>query len=267
VIETAGLTAGELQAGYRAAKVEGNSNDYIAYYEAWFKRMCEEGKPPDAMQRESGTRTERFWAQLIEGMDGHLYWNGPLDSGGRPELRYPNGRGGGRCVAQRFAWKLKHGELSARITVWATCGERHCMNVEHLAAAWLPRGVKSQVPTSILLERVKALATRLGHPPTAEQWDAARLRDWHSAAGIAERFRGQWTAALRAAGLEAANAGQYDRRYSTEELIEELRALAREVGRTPTTGDWRRSKRKPNVTAVARRFGSWAQTLEAAGLK
>jgi len=75
------------------------------------------------------------------------------------------------------------------------------------------------------------------------------------------RWFGSWNAALRAAG--------FDPLYTTvteADLITELRRLAEELNKTPTFAEMNEQGRHGARTYV-RRFGSWNDALETAGLK
>lgn len=56
------------------------------------------------------------------------------------------------------------------------------------------------------------------------------------------------------------------RRYTDEELIECIQALANDLGRSPTVSDVRNlSEKMPNVSTYEDRFGSWNNALRTAG--
>ncbi len=71
-------------------------------------------------------------------------------------------------------------------------------------------------------------------------------------------------AALKVAGLPPVAQGP----FSDEDVVEELRADARRLGRSPTRDEWReRTPGAPGDGAVVSHFGSWNAALRAAGLK
>jgi hypothetical protein len=78
---------------------------------------------------------------------------------------------------------------------------------------------------------------------------------------VIEHF-GTWNAAKRAAGL-------YPRRFLTrEELLEQLRSLGRELGRTPTARDLAaRGRALPSASLYAHTFGSLPNALREAGFE
>lgn len=256
-------TAEELQAGYRLAASEGNAARYVELYEAWFRQMCLEGRPPDALRRDAGTLTERFWAHVLTGLDGHLVWDGSLDSNHKPLFVVKNAKESISVRAQRYAWQLKHGPVDRRIDVWATCGYTNCMNVEHLAAAYLPRGHKAEIPTATLLARVRALAQRLGHAPTRDEYDAVRLPGEHTSSGVSQRYGGRWANVLRAAEVDGRPKAS-QRRYSDEEALQGVRELTRQMGRVPTSNEYDRSGKRPMRYVLSQRFGTWAEAVRRA---
>ncbi len=81
---------------------------------------------------------------------------------------------------------------------------------------------------------------------------------------LRRRF-GSWDAALRAAGIDPPPA----RRWPRERILDALGAWAHARGRPPRPADWRTGDpdaERPSAQVVARRFGSWAHALDAAGL-
>jgi len=273
-----------LQRAYRDARADGERLLGSALWDAWFKAKTAEGDRPDGLRRNEGTVLERFWARVIPGMDDHLYWDSSRDWQGRPIFQMffgrtpdvkaglPEGLIGGRdhlhVLAQRFAWQLRHGRIDPRIDVWATCGEQHCLNAEHLASAWRPRNEKQRLPDARVLEHIRACAEQLGDTPRQGDYDAWRKPSMIGSSSIASRF-GSWSQAVGKAGLTPRRinrSGQYVRRYGREEILDALRAFAAELGRVPTTGDWERAEREPYRTTVSNRFGGWEGALKEAGL-
>ena len=78
---------------------------------------------------------------------------------------------------------------------------------------------------------------------------------------VIEHF-GTWNAAKRAAGL-------FPRRFLTrDELLEQLRALGDELGRTPTARDLAARRRSlPSASLYAHTFGSLGNALREAGFE
>ena len=91
------------------------------------------------------------------------------------------------------------------------------------------RASASATPTSRSSPSCAPHAARLGRSPTMKEFAADPRRSVHPQTAI-EHF-GSWNAAKRAAGL-------MPRRFATrEELLEQLRRLGDELGRTPTARD------------------------------
>ena len=112
----------------------------------------------------------------------------------------------------------------------------------------------------VLLDALRSFAAEHdGRPPTAPEADD-RETDLPTAATFARRF-GSWNAALAAAGFDSRF-----RRHSDEDLLDELREFAEETDAHPTVAAVRDH---PDIAAPPThkaRFGSWSETLDAAGL-
>ena len=111
-----------------------------------------------------------------------------------------------------------------------------------------------------ILEELRAHAARLGRSPTMKEFAADPETKVHPQTVI-EHF-GTWNAAKRAAGL-------VPRRFATrEELLDVLRALGEELGRTPTARDLdERRGRIPSKSLYWHTFGSLSAALREAGLR
>ena len=129
------------------------------------------------------------------------------------------------------------------------------------ALAEFRAGIRRRYSDEQILEALRASAERLGRSPTMKEFAADPEAAMHPQTVI-EHF-GTWNAAKRAAGL-------MPRRFATrEELVEQLRRLGAELGRTPTALDIRggaarcrrrrstgtRSGRSPRRSA--RRASTW----------
>jgi HNH endonuclease len=109
-----------------------------------------------------------------------------------------------------------------------------------------------------ILGELRASADRLGRSPTMKEFAADPQTRLHPQTVI-EHF-GTWNAAKRAAGL-------VPRRFATrQELLDVLRALGGELGRTPTVRDIdERRGRMPSKSLYWHTFGSFANALREAG--
>jgi hypothetical protein len=121
-------------------------------------------------------------------------------------------------------------------------------------------GLRRRYTDEEILEQLRAVAARLGRSPTMREFAADPEASVHPQTVI-EHF-GTWNAAKRAAGL-------FPRRFLTpEELLEQLRRLGEELGRTPTARDLAERRRTvPSASLYAHTFGSLANALREAGFE
>src|ERR1700675_3944907 len=119
-------------------------------------------------------------------------------------------------------------------------------------------GIRKRYSDEQILAELRACAERLGRSPTMKEFAADPERKVH-AQTVIEHF-GTWNAAKRAAGL-------VPRRFATrEELLDQLRALGEELGRTPPARDIdERRGRLPSKSLYWHTFGSLASALREAG--
>lgn len=120
-----------------------------------------------------------------------------------------------------------------------------------------------------------------GRPPTATDWlyytspTRGGPREWPHVQVTQQEF-GSWANAVVAAGFPRPTIGKYDRttpeylgkvtKWPKERIIERIREWEAIHGRPPTSWDWRyASNGYPNYSSVLKRFGSWADAIEAAG--
>jgi len=108
-----------------------------------------------------------------------------------------------------------------------------------------------------LIEELQRVADVVEDAPTVREFD--EYGDY-SELTVRNRF-GSWSEALAAADLDGSNA---KRPVPKADLIEELQALAAELGEPPTVEQMDdRGERWASV--YQERFGSWNDALEAAG--
>jgi hypothetical protein len=118
--------------------------------------------------------------------------------------------------------------------------------------------IRKRYSNDQILDELRRNADRLGRSPTMKEFAADTDTKVHPQTVI-EHF-GTWNAAKRAAGL-------VPRRYATrEELLDVLRALGEELGRTPTARDLdERRGRIPSKSLLWHTFGSLSAALREAG--
>lgn len=119
------------------------------------------------------------------------------------------------------------------------------------------------IPDSTLVAEIQSVAEEVGQAPTMAQMDTHGER-WAST--YQDRF-GSWNAALEAAGFEPRTKGSTSSKpVSTEALRTELQELAARLDKRPTRAEMDTDGEYAGST-YAKRFGSWREALEAAGLE
>lgn len=126
------------------------------------------------------------------------------------------------------------------------------------ALAEFRAGLRRRYTDEEILAELRGSAARLGRSPTMREFATDPDARVHPQTVI-EHF-GTWNAAKRAAGLQP-------RRFiSREELVEQLRRLGEELGRTPTVRDIEeRRGRMASKSLIWHTFGSLAAALKEAG--
>jgi len=135
---------------------------------------------------------------------------------------------------------------------------RAVAEIDAQALAAFRAGIRRRYTDDQILAALRASAERLGRSPTMKEFGADPDAEMHPQTVI-EHF-GTWNAAKRAAGL-------LPRRFATrEELVEALRRLGEELGRTPTAQDIRaRRGTMPSASLYWHTFGSLSTALREAG--
>jgi hypothetical protein len=135
---------------------------------------------------------------------------------------------------------------------------RAVANIDPEALAEFRAGIRRRYTDEQILDALRSSAERLGRSPTMKEFAADEQAAMHPQTVI-EHF-GTWNAAKRAAGL-------VPRRFATrEELVEQLRRLGAELGRTPTAQDIRtRRGTMPSASLYWHTFGSLSTALREAG--
>jgi hypothetical protein len=135
---------------------------------------------------------------------------------------------------------------------------RAVANIDPAALAEFRAGIRRRYSDEQILAALRASATRLGRSPTMKEFAADPEAGMHPQTVI-EHF-GTWNAAKRAAGLTPR------RFWQREELLDQLRALGGELGRTPTARDLdERRGRMASKSLIWHTFGSLTQALREAG--
>lgn len=115
-----------------------------------------------------------------------------------------------------------------------------------------------RIPSELLLDDIYMLAEELGRAPSAAEY---REHGRFSAPTVTARF-GSWNEALEIIGVET-RPGPTE--VSRETVIEDIQAVAEELGRKPTNSEYR--EHGTCLGAVKHKFESWNAALEAAGFE
>ena len=130
--------------------------------------------------------------------------------------------------------------------------------IDPAALAGFRAGLRRRYSDEEILEALRACAERLGRSPTMRDLADDPEAGLHPQT-VVGRF-GSWNTAKRLAGLSA-------RRFATrEELLDQLRALGKELGRIPTGQDLAaRRGSAPSKSLLWQTFGSLTNALREAG--
>jgi hypothetical protein len=135
---------------------------------------------------------------------------------------------------------------------------RAVAKIDPKALAEFQVGIRRRYTDAQILEELRSSAERLGRSPTMKEFAADPASQVHPQTVI-EHF-GTWNAAKRAAGL-------MPRRFATrQELVDQLRRLGAELGRTPTADDIKQRRgTMPSASLYWHTFGSLSTALREAG--
>jgi hypothetical protein len=138
--------------------------------------------------------------------------------------------------------------------------QRAQLRIDEAALTAFRAGLRRRYTDDEILDELRAAAQRLGRSPTMREFADDEEAHVHPQTVI-EHF-GTWNAAKRAAGL-------FPRRFLTrEELLQQLRNLGTDLGRTPTARDLAgRGRAFPSASLYAHTFGSFAEALREAGFE
>ncbi len=138
--------------------------------------------------------------------------------------------------------------------------KRPQLRIDEAELAAFRAGLRRRYTDEDILAELRAAAERMGRSPTMREFAADPEARVHPQTVI-EHF-GTWNAAKRAAGL-------FPRRFLTrEELLEQLRRLGDDLGRTPTARDLAARRRSlPSASLYTHTFGSVGEALREAGFE
>jgi hypothetical protein len=138
--------------------------------------------------------------------------------------------------------------------------KRASVRIDEAELAAFRAGMRRRYSDEEILEELRTAAERMGRSPTMREFAQDPQARVHPQTVI-EHF-GTWNAAKRAAGL-------FPRRFLTrDELLEQLRGLGEELGRTPTARDLAaRHRSLPSASLYAHTFGSLGNALREAGFE
>ncbi len=138
--------------------------------------------------------------------------------------------------------------------------KRGPLRIDEAELAAFRAGLRRRYSDAEILEELRDAAQRLGRSPTMREFAQDPEARVHPQTVI-EHF-GTWNAAKRSAGL-------FPRRFLTRaDLLDQLRSLGDELGRTPTARDLAARRRAlPSVSLYAHTFGSLANALREAGFE
>jgi Homing endonuclease associated repeat len=139
-------------------------------------------------------------------------------------------------------------------------GKRAPVRIDEAELAAFRAGMRRRYSDEEILDELRAAAERSGRSPTMREFAQDPEARVHPQTVI-EHF-GTWNAAKRAAGL-------FPRRFLTHaELLEQLRALGEELGRTPTARDLAARRRSmPSGSLYTHTFGTLGNALREAGFE
>jgi Homing endonuclease associated repeat len=138
--------------------------------------------------------------------------------------------------------------------------KRGTLRIDEAELAAFRAGLRRRYSDAEILQELRGAAERLGRSPTMREFAQDPEARVHPQTVI-EHF-GTWNAAKRAAGL-------FPRRFLTrDDLLDQLRTLGDELGRTPTARDLAARRRAlPSASLYAHTFGSLANALREAGFE
>ncbi len=110
-----------------------------------------------------------------------------------------------------------------------------------------------------LIFYLKKLAAALKKTPTIR--DISKKPGYPSSGTYMKRF-GSWNDSLKLAGLKINARKKYDKK----ELLENIRLLAKELGRMPKPKDIKGKEWAASYATYRKYFGSWKESIKQAGI-
>jgi hypothetical protein len=236
-------------------------------FENLFRTSCRLGRPLDGLRQFSPVESERFFAQIRRGTDGHVYWTGSSHGFALNE----HGARGRRKYAKphRWWWMQVNGFVPPLHDIFPACGQRNCIAPDHQEHG---RDERRRIHShEQMCGAIQVVAMRIGRPPRAKEW--ASLGGKPSAKIYRRRF-GSWLDALVAAGVIASAAElPYnplpDTSATPEAAIASLREARRYLGHIPTERDYSRNPTVRNhlrglrmissQTTIKKYLGPWSE--------
>jgi Homing endonuclease associated repeat len=224
--------------------------------EAW-----RQGVPLDGLRRYTTDEHERFLSFTINGLDGHVYWDGP---------RYFRRNDHHDRKPIRWWWEHAYGPIPTYQDVKPTCGEPNCINVIHAGLADR-RTARLRFTDEQMLGALQVMAMRLGRSPRPVDWRNLNGRPVELV--YRDRFGG-WDRAIRSAGLPDADM-PHNVKASASRSITALRVARKVLGQWPTAETFKSPPVRGELqrlhlpsssnTIYAHLGGSWPECLRKAG--
>lgn len=242
-------------------------------FENLFRTSVRLGRPLDGLTQFSPVEAERFFALILEGSDGHVYWLGAQRFlGNNHRATKPN----------RWWWAHLNNNgapLSPYFDVFPECGDAKCIAPDHQATG---RDTRRRIYTDEqMIGALQVAAMRNnGRPPRSADWRGSPSRRIYI-----QRF-GSWIDALVAAGIiksadeyQRYKADNFDptvvrrpRTYS--EARRTLRTAQKFLGHIPTEREFLRNEELraflrdhhliTSPTTIKKHLGGWPEAVKAA---
>jgi len=168
-----------------------------------------------------------------------------------------------RDLAAELGHRPTAEEMNTQGPRWATVYQRRfgSWNDALTEAGFEPRtsrGAEVSISRKELQTELQSLADKVGRSPQVDDM----VKEGAFAVGRYRDEFGSWAAALEAAGIDTDSIPE---RLPTERLLTDLKQVATNVDAPPTTKEFD-AHSEYAASTVIRRFGSWDDALEAAGL-